>query len=202
MNDISTTVPPKVSIDDLKTALLANISSDVLKIQDQLDLVKPLITQLIEALPASMDVLRSGVIDTLEEINNGIKEAGGERTEYVKGQLSAFIERCIDDAFKANSERTEQLLKSFEKSGTLAAQNLKQQYDAVSSGMATIQEKMAAVKQEVGDLRMPKWVKICIPLSIVTAIAVSSVVTWQIASYKEAVYASAFNAVTAKNAKK
>ncbi|MBI6621534.1 hypothetical protein YA0783_24915 [Pseudomonas corrugata] len=180
------TVGPQKAIDDLRSAMIAELTADVLRVQDQLELVKPLVTQLLEALPASMDVLRSGVIDMLEQINEGIKEAGGERTEFVKGQLSVYIKQCIDEVFRENAETAEKLLANFKKNGELASQNLKAEYEEVYAGMQ-------AIRKEVNRIRFPTWLKITIPVSVVAILVLGCTLSWQYASWKEAVYSDAYH---------
>lgn len=177
------------NVDLLKDAIIAEVASDVLKIRDELSLISPLVTQMKEAFPASFDALQAGLIETLELINEGIKEAGGERIEFVKGQLSVFIEQAIQKAFAENSEKVEQITKLFEKQNNAAALNLRAQFDEVSEGMGAMREEINTV---INKARFPTWVKIGVPVAFVFAIACSSVISWQLASYKEAVYMNAF----------
>lgn len=173
------------NLDILKDAIIAEIASDVLKIRDDLSLIAPLVTQMKEAFPASFDALQGGLIETLEQINEGIKEAGGERVEFVKGQLSVFIEQAIQKAFSENSDKIEKITEQFQRQNNAAAINLRSQFDEVSDGMI-------AMRKEVTNVRFPTWAKIAIPVGFVLAIVCSSVISWQLASYKEAVYMQAF----------
>lgn len=202
MGDVSATLDKTDAVEDLKTALIAQMMQDVLAIQDQLELIKPLVSQLLQALPDSMDVLRSGVIDMLENINEGIKEAGGERTEYVKGQLSefisSFIKRCLDEAFKENSETTNRLMLSFTQHSGAAAKDLHSQYTVISEGMRSVKTEMDGIKKEINNIRFPTWLKYAIPLAFVVVIGSTAIATWQFASYKEALYANAYQSALKK----
>lgn len=195
------------SVDQLKDAIIAEIASDVLKIKDDVQELGPLVEILKKSLPEHFDLLRQGLIQTLEEIDEGIKEAGGERIEFVKGNLHVFIEQAIDKAFSGNSEKVEKLVQLFEKQNNAAAGNLKAQFDEVAAGMQKLQEAAAGnlkaqfdevsagmqkLHQLVEEARFPKWAKFYIPISLVVAIVCSSVVSWHFASAKEAVYMEAF----------
>ncbi|HBP4970080.1 TPA: hypothetical protein L5627_006018 [Pseudomonas aeruginosa] len=169
----------------LKDAIIAEVAADVLKIRDNVEEIGPLVAQLRDQLPGHFDLLRAGLIETLDAINEGIKEAGGERIEFVKGQLSVFIEQAIDKAFAANSDKVEKMVAQFERQNNAAAANLKAQFDEVSEGMTEI-------KKIVENARFPTWAKVIIPIALVVAIGCSAVVTWQVASYKEAMYMQAF----------
>lgn len=171
--------------DMFKDAVIAEIASDVLKIKEDVDQLGPLIQQLKDGLPSHFDLLRAGLIETLDLINEGIKEAGGERVEFVKGQLHVFIEQAIDKAFAENSDKVDKLVLQFERQNNAAAQNLRAQYSEVSEGMSQI-------RQEVGNMRFPTWLKVIIPLAFIVAIGCSSLISWQLASQKEAVYMQAF----------
>lgn len=198
MNDITPTLEKVNAVEDLKAALIATMMQDVLAIQDQLELIKPLVSQLLQALPDSMDVLRAGVIDMLENINEGIKEAGGERTEFVKGQLSVFIKQCLDDAFRENSETTNQIMGLFTQHSGAAAKDLKSQYTVIADGMRSIKSEMDGVKQEINNIRFPKWLKIAIPVAFIVVVGSTAIATWQLASYKEALYANAYQSALNK----
>jgi hypothetical protein len=173
------------SLDSLKDAVIAEIAADVLRIRDDVQEVGPLVAQLRAQLPEHFDLLRAGLIETLDLINEGIKEAGGERIEFVKGQLSVFIEQSIEKAFAANSEKVDKMVTQFERQNNLAAQNLKAQFSEVSAGMTEL-------KKIADNARFPTWLKVTIPLALVLAIGCSAAVTWQFASYKEAVYMQEF----------
>lgn len=173
------------SVNMLKDAIIAEIASDVLQIKDDVQLIGPLVTQLKEAFPASFDALKAGLIETLDEINEGIKEAGGERIDFVKGQLHVFIEQAINKAFSENSDKAEKMLSQFEAQNKAAAAALRAQFDDVSEGMSQI-------RKEIGNNRFPTWAKVIIPAALILAIVCSSVISWQLASYKEALYMQAF----------
>ncbi|WP_434077472.1 hypothetical protein [Pseudomonas aeruginosa] len=132
---------PAAALDDYKDAIIAMVAADVLRMKDDVEQLGPLVQQLKDGLPSHFDLLRAGLIETLDLINEGIKEAGGERIEYVKGQLSVFIEQAIEKAFAANSERIAQLMVQFEKQNNAAANNLREQYAAVSEGMSQIRAR-------------------------------------------------------------
>lgn len=198
MSDITPTLEKVNAVEDLKAALIATMMQDVLAIQDQLELIKPLVSQLLQALPDSMDVLRAGVIDMLENINEGIKEAGGERTEYVKGQLSVFIKQCLDDAFKENSETTNQIMALFTQHSGAAAKDLKSQYTVIADGMRSIKSEMDGVKKEINNIRFPRWLKITIPVAFIVVVGSTAIATWHFASYKEALYANAYQSALNK----
>lgn len=168
-------------IDELKDAIIAEMASDVLKIKEDVEVLAPLVNQLKDSFPELFDILKAGMIETLDEINNGLKDAGGERIEFVKGQLHVFIEQAIGQAFSENKTKAEHLIALFEKQNKSATSNLKQQYDEVSEGMSQIQK-------EIQKTRFPLWLKVIIPLGFIVAIAASTAITWQIASYKEAMY--------------
>lgn len=173
------------NLDLLKDAIIAEVASDVLKIRDDLSLIAPLVTQMKEAFPASFDALQAGLIETLELINEGIKEAGGERIEFVKGQLSVFIEQAIQKAFAENSDKIEKITEQFQRQNNAAAINLRSQFEEVSDGMV-------AMRKEISKARFPTWAKITIPVAFLLAIGCSSIISWKLASYKEAVYMNAF----------
>ncbi|MGG5276307.1 hypothetical protein [Pseudomonas syringae pv. coryli] len=174
-----------ISLEGYKDAVIAEMAADVLRMKDDVQEIGPLVAQLRAQLPEHFDLLRAGLIETLELINEGIKEAGGERVEFVKGQLSVFIEQSIEKAFSANSEKVDKLVAQFEKQNNLAAKNLKGQFDEVSAGMQEL-------KNIADNARFPTWLKVTIPLAFIAAISCSAVVTWQLASYKEAIYMEAF----------
>lgn len=171
--------------DSLKDAIIAEIASDVLKIRDDLQLVSPLVKQLIDAFPEAFDRLQAGLVETLDQINEGIKEAGGERVEFVRGQLSVFIEQAIDKAFASNSDKVAEMMRVFEGHNNAAVQNLRSQFQEVSDGMALM-------RKEMNKSRFPTWLKVGIPVAFVISILCSALVTWQVASYKEALYMKAF----------
>lgn len=173
------------SVDLLKDAIIAEVASDVLKIRDDLQLIGPLVTQLKDSFPGHFDTLQAGLVETLDQINEGIKEAGGERIDFVRGQLHVFIEQAIDKAFQSNSEKVEKLTQAFAEQNNAAAMNLRSQFDEVSNGMKAIRVEMARMK-------FPTWAKVAIPLAFVFAIGCTAVATYQFASYKEAVYMKAF----------
>ena len=176
---------PAAALDDYKDAIIAMVAADVLRMKDDVEQLGPLVQQLKDGLPSHFDLLRAGLIETLDLINEGIKEAGGERIEYVKGQLSVFIEQAIEKAFAANSERIAQLMEQFEKQNNAAANNLREQYAAVSEGMSQMQK-------EIGKQRFPTWAKVIIPIALVVAVGCSSIISWHLASQKEAIYMQAF----------
>jgi hypothetical protein len=173
------------NVEVLKDAIIAEVASDVLKIRDDLSLVTPLISQMLEAFPKAFDSLQGGLIETLSQINEGIEEAGGDRIEYVRGQLGAFIEVAIRDAFAQNSAKINQLAEQYERHNNAAAKNLKSQFDEVAEGLKS-------VRKEIDDIRIPKWAKIFVPLAFVIAIVSTGLITWHYASYKEAVYMREF----------
>ena len=180
------------NLDLLKDAIIAEVASDVLKIRDDLSLISPLVTQMKEAFPASFDALQAGLSETLERINEGIKEAGGERIEFVKGQLSVFIEQAIQKAFAENSDKIEKITEQFQRQNNAAAINLRSQFEEVSDGMAATRNEIVAMRKESSNARFPTWAKITIPVAFLLAIGCSSVISWKLASYKEAVYMNAF----------
>jgi hypothetical protein len=171
--------------DLFKDAVIAEIASDVLRIKEDVDQLGPLIQQLKDGLPSHFDLLRTGLIETLDLINEGIKDAGGERIEFVKGQLHVFLEQAIGKAFAENSDKVDKLVTLFERQNNAAALNLKAQYKEVSEGMSQI-------RLEVEKIRFPTWLKVIIPLAFIVAIGCTGLITWQIASQKEAVYMQAF----------
>ena len=180
------------NVDLLKDAIIAEVASDVLKLRDQVKavnddllLIGPLVSQLRDAFPGHFDALQAGLIETLEQINEGIKEAGGERIDFVRGQLHVFIEQAIDKAFQSNSEKVEKLTQAFSEQNNAAAMNLRSQFDEVSSGMK-------AMRVEMARLKFPTWAKVGIPLAFIVAIGCTALATYQFASYKEAVYMKAF----------
>jgi hypothetical protein len=179
-------------VDLLKDAIIAEVASDVLKLRDQVQavnddllLVGPLVSQLKDSFPGHFDALQAGLIETLDQINEGIKEAGGERIDFVRGQLHVFIEQAINKAFESNSKRVEQLTQAFTEQNNAAALNLRSQFDEVSGGMK-------AMRVEMSRLKFPTWAKIAIPLAFIAAIGCTAVATYQFAAYKEAVYMKAF----------
>lgn len=173
------------NVDFYKQAIIAEIAADVLHIKDMLSEVGPLTEQLRDQLPGHFDVLRAGLIETLSDIDEGIKEAGGERIDFVKGQLHVFIEQAIDKAFSENSEKVEAMVRQFERQNQAAAQQLKVQFDAVASGM----QELRSIAEKA---RFPTWAKVIIPLGFIVAIIGSAAVSWQMASYKEALYMKTF----------
>lgn len=174
-----------ISVDLLKDAMIAEMVSDVLKIKEAVEQIDPMVKQLEANMPGLFDVLRAGLIDTLEQINQGILEAGGERIEYVKGQLHVYMAQEIEKVFAANSDRVERLVEQFERQNNAAAKNLRAQYEEVAAGMEEISKRL-------NKNSFPTWAKITIPLAFVIAIASSAIVSWQLASYKEAEYMRAY----------
>lgn len=179
-------------VDLLKDAIIAEVASDVLKLRDQVQgvsddllLVGPLVSQLRDSFPGHFDALQAGLIETLDQINEGIKEAGGERIDFVRGQLHVFIEQAINQAFQSNSKRVEQLTQAFTEQNNAAALNLRSQFDEVSSGMK-------AMRVEMSRLKFPTWAKVAIPLAFIVVIGCTAAATYQFAAYKEAVYMKAF----------
>lgn len=180
----------------LKDAIIAEVASDVLKIRDDLSLIAPLVTQLKEAFPTAFDALQGGLIETLEQINEGIKEAGGERVQYVSGQLHIVIEQAIQKAFSESSEKVDTILKLFEKQNGVAVSQLRGQFGEVSKAMTQMREEASAtmkeMRKETSNLRFPIWAKITIPIAFIVAIGCTAVVSWKLATYTEAVYMNAF----------
>jgi molecular chaperone GrpE (heat shock protein) len=172
-------------LDNLKDAVIAEVASDVLRIRADIEEILPMVDQLKAALPGHFDALRAGLIETLEEIDNGIKEAGGERIEFVKGQLAAFIQQAIEKSFKDNSDRIDEAIRKFEQQNNAAVSSLSSQYEEVSKNLQRL-------KKESENNKIPKWLKITIPLAFIIAIGATSLLSWQLSSYKEAVYMNAF----------
>lgn len=180
------------AVKELEGAILAELLSDVLKVQDQLEMVKPLVTQLLEALPTSMDVLRSGVIELLEKIDGALKEAGEDQVQFVKGQLSVYIGQAIDEAFSKNSETTDKLLNQFKQHNSAAVKSLSSEFDVVISSMGAMKNDIEEMRKDINKIRMPTWVKYTLPAVFVVSILVAVVVTASFSSYREAVYADQF----------
>lgn len=172
-------------LDDLKDAVIAEMASDVLRLREDIAQIVPMVDQLKAGLPEHFDVLRAGLIETLEEINNGILEAGGERVEFVKGQLAVFIQQAIEQGFEQNAEKIDQAIQKFEKLNTAALRSLSEQYEEASAGLQKLKEQSHVNK-------VPKWIKIALPVAFIVGIIGTGVLSWQIGSYKEAVYMNAF----------
>lgn len=173
------------SLGEYKDAVIAQVASDVLTLQDNVTLMVTMTEALQKQMPEHFDMLRSGLIETLDAINEGIKEAGGERIDFVKGKLQAHIEQAVEEALTAESEKIEKIVALFEKQNKAAAANLKAQFDEVSAGMDKL-------KSTISEARFPKWAKVLIPVALVMTAVISGVVSWQLASYKEALYMQAF----------
>lgn len=169
----------------LKNAIIAEIASDVLHIKDDVAELGPIISQLKESLPQLFDLLKSGMIETLDTVNKGILDAGGERVDFVKGQLHSYIEQAFAKALESNTKEIDALQAKFTKQHTLALEGLKSQYEQVSSGMT-------AVLSSSRRPPLPTWATVAITLVIVVCVVASGAVCWQLASYKEAVYMQAF----------
>lgn len=172
-------------LDDLKDAVIAEMASDVLRLREDIAQIVPMVDQLKAGLPEHFDVLRAGLIETLEEINSGILEAGGERIEFVKGQLSAFIQHAIEQGLEENSKKLDEAVRKFEDLNAAAIRSLSEQYEAASSNLQRLKDQASVNK-------VPKWVKIVIPMAFVVGIIGSGILSWQLGSYKEAVYMNAF----------
>ena len=169
----------------LKEAIIAEVASDVLHMKSDVAELKPLINQLKESIPQSFDLLKSGMIETLDIVNKEIVDAGGARVEFVKGQLHSYIEQAFAKALESNSKEIEELQAKFSKQNALAIQHLKAQYEEVSTGMNNV---LANAKKS----SLPSWAIVTIPLVILLTVVCGGAVCWQLASYKEAVYMQAF----------
>ncbi len=164
----------------LKNAMIAEVASDVLQVKSDVAELRVIISQLKDSLPQLFDLLKSGMIETLESINKGLLEAGGDRIDFVKGQLHVYIEQAVGKALENNSDKIESLQALFLKQNTIATQNLKEQYQEVSNGMKNI-------LSSTNISHIPFWIKITFPSVLITIALCTGAVCWQLASYKEAV---------------
>lgn len=209
------------SVNMLKDAIIAEMASDVLQIKEDVQLIGPLVDQLKAGLPAHFDLLKAGLIQTLNEVEEDIKAAGGERIDFVKGQLHVFIEQAINKAFSEYSENAEKLFTTLEEQSTAAGKALQQQvaevqeqsnaagaalqqqvaqFDSQNKAAAAalraqfndVSEGMSQIQKEIGNNRFPTWAKVTIPVALVLSILCSAAISWQLASYKEALYMQAF----------
>jgi hypothetical protein len=67
--------------------------------------------------------------------------------------------------------------------------------------MDSLKESLSAVIKEANKAKTPTWVKVWLPITFVFSIACTALVSWQLASYKEAVYSNAFNKYIAEQSK-
>lgn len=169
----------------LKDAIIAEVARDVLLIKDEVTELRSLVTQLKESLPALFDLLKAGTIETLEEINKGILEAGGERIDYVRGQLSVFLEQALTNGLDGHSKRINGVIEQLEKQSNVAARNLRNHYDEVAAGMEAVRDRQQKSSISTG-------LKVTIAAVTLAMVICSGVVCYQVASYKEAVYMKAF----------
>ncbi|VVN28944.1 hypothetical protein PS623_04680 [Pseudomonas fluorescens] len=183
------------NVESLKDAILAEVAADVLAIKQDVSEVAPLVAQLRAQLPDHFDLLRSGLIETLENIDQAIQEAARDRTEFAKGQLSAYIETALQESLANHSEKIDALVLQFEKQNTVAVKALKSQFSEVSSSME-------GLKKLSEDTKFPKWAKITLPIVVAVIVACTGIATWQFASYKEAVYMNAFKEMAVTKSRK
>ena len=169
----------------LKDAIIAEVASDVLHIKDDVTELVLIVKQLKESFPQLFDLLKSGMIETLDSVNKGILDAGGERIDFVKGQLHSYIEQAFAKALESNSKEIDGLQAKFTKQHALAIEGLKSQYQEVSSGMT-------AALSSSRRPSIPTWATVVITLVIIASVVCGGAVCWQVASYKEAVYMQAF----------
>ena len=155
------------------------------RLREDIAQILPMVDQLKAGLPDHFDVLRAGLIETLEEINQGILEAGGDRIEFVRGQLSVFIQQAIEQGFEQNVDKINQTIHKFETLNATALRSLSEQYEEASAGLQRL-------KSQANANRVPKWIKIVLPIAFIVGIIGAGVLSWQIGSYKEAVYMNAF----------